>query len=362
MILDPAAKETVESARLRYVSDEMPGIRRLRSGRGFRYLDANAGRLKDPDVLSRIRSLAIPPAWTNVWICPSERGHIQATGRDARARKQYLYHSRWREYRDSTKYDRLSAFGLALPALRARLDQALSLTGLPREKILATIVKLLELTLIRIGNEEYQRANGSYGLTTLRGRHVRIEGSTVRFQFQGKSGIKHSVDVNDRRIARIIRYCQDLPGQELFQYLDDDGQCQSIDSADVNEFLREITGEDFTAKDFRTWAGTVNAVLALTQFEMHKSESEARRNIVQAMKAVATRLGNTPAVCRKSYVHPAILDLYVSGTLLDLMDQKIKEQKRRRRQHLELEEAAVLALLLNLESTSKTKSNSSGRS
>lgn len=355
MILDAATKETVESARLRYVSDEMPGIRRLRSGRGFRYLDANSVRLKDPAVLSRIRSLAIPPAWTNVWICPSERGHIQATGRDARARKQYLYHSRWREHRDSTKYDRLSAFGLALPSLRARLEDALSLAGLPREKVLATIVKLLELTLIRIGNEEYQRANGSYGLTTLRGRHVRIEGSTVRFQFQGKSGIKHSVDVNDRRIARIVRCCQDLPGQELFQYLDDSGQCQSIDSADVNEFLREITSEDFTAKDFRTWAGTVNAVVALTQFEKHNSETEARRNIVQAMKAVSLRLGNTPAVCRKSYVHPAILELYSSGTLLDLMEQKTKEQKRRRRQHLELEEAAVLAVLLELESPSKKK-------
>jgi DNA topoisomerase-1 len=310
---DPVAAARV--AGLRYVNDDDPGFRRRRIGERFTYLHPDGTRVTDPQTLQRIRSLAIPPAWTDVWICPKPNGHIQATGRDARGRKQYRYHPRWREVRDETKYHRMIEFGEALPAIRERVDADLVRPGLPREKVLAAVVRLLELTYIRVGNEEYARLNRSFGLTTLRDRHVAIEGSRVHFRFRGKSGKVHETGIRDRRLARIIRACQDVPGQALFQYIDSDGQRQSIDSADVNEYLREIAGQEITAKDFRTWAGTVLAFRALCALDAASSSTEAKRNLVAAIKDVAGHLGNTPAVCRKSYVHPGVIDAYLDGDL-----------------------------------------------
>ena len=335
----------MKSVRLRYVKDDKPGIKRERAGRGFRYKDVDGKPLRDKETLGRIKALAIPPAWTDVWICPFENGHLQSTGRDSKRRKQYRYHPKWREQRDETKFDRILEFGRALPKIRLRLEEDLALPGLPREKVLATIVQLLEMTLIRIGNEEYARANRSFGLTTMRDQHVKIDGAQVRFQFRGKSGLSHSIDFKDRRLARIIERCQDLPGQELFQYLDEDDTPQTIDSSDVNTYLREISGEEFTAKDFRTWAGTVQGALELHKFKAFDSETEAKRNIVRAIETVAVKLGNTPAVCRKSYIHPAILELYISGTLVDTLEEKIQQELAEEVPHLQPEEAAVLALL-----------------
>ena len=300
------AVESAKSAGLRYVGDASPGLRRLRSGRGFRYVDAEGTTIRDRAVLRRIKSLVIPPAWTDVWICALATGHIQAIGRDARGRKQYRYHTRWREVRDENKYERLAAFGAALPQLRQRVDEDLSQTGIPRTKVLATVVRLLELTLIRIGNEEYARANESFGLTTLRDRHVRVEGSKLRFRFKGKSGKVHEVEVADRRLATVIKRLRTLPGQELFQYLDDAGSAQSIDSSDVNAYLRETMGEEFTAKDFRTWAGSLLAAQFLGSGEY---------GLVEAIKLVARRLGNTPATCRKHYIHPLVLETFLAGGL-----------------------------------------------
>ncbi|HZS08786.1 MAG TPA: DNA topoisomerase IB [Blastocatellia bacterium] len=344
---DPVAvaREAAKSAGLRYVNDTSPGILRRRAGKGFSYIGVDGKPLRDADELARIRALAIPPAWTGVWICPSPHGHIQATGRDAKGRKQYRYHARWRAVRDETKYDRMIAFGHALPRIRERTESDLVLPGLPREKVLATVVRLLERTLIRVGNEEYARANRSFGLTTLRDQHVRVKGSTLRFEFRGKSGVRHTIDLNDRRLARIVRRCQELPGQELFQYLDEAGEPQSIGSAEVNDYLREITGEDFTAKDFRTWAGTVFAALALQESEDFDSEAEAKRNVVRAIESVAARLGNTVAVCRKSYVHPVVIELYTEGTLCESLEQCLKQQQEDAPEWLQPEEASVLALL-----------------
>jgi DNA topoisomerase-1 len=288
--------------------------------------------------------LAIPPAWTSVWICPSRSGHLQATGRDARGRKQYRYHSRWREVRDSSKYDRLIAFAEALPQVRQCTARDLALPGLPRQKVLATVVQLLEKTLIRIGNDEYARANHSYGLTTLRDGHVDVSGSRLRFEFRGKSGIRHSVDISDRRLARIVKSCQDLPGHELFQYMDADGTRQTVDSADVNAYVREIAGHDFTAKDFRTWAGTVLAACALKELASFTSSTQAKRNIVQAIESVAKRLGNTKAVCRKCYVHPAVIEWYEEGTVIRLSARR-NGKTAKVVTALSPEEAAVLALL-----------------
>jgi DNA topoisomerase-1 len=316
---DDAATNGVAAARaagLRYVTDSSPGYRRVPQNGGFRYVDAHGEPVKDEQVLARIRSLVIPPAWTDVWICAQANGHLQATGRDARGRKQYRYHARWRNVRDEAKYGRMASFGLALPSIRRAVDEALCLPGLPREKALATVVYLLEATLMRIGNEEYARENKSFGLTTLRNRHVRIAGSAVEFRFRGKSGVSHNVRVSDRRLARIIQRMRELPGQDLFQYLDEEGNVHAIGSADVNDYLREISGEDYTAKDFRTWAGTVLAALALREAAGFSSETEARRNIVRAIESVAERLGNTPAVCRKCYVHPGVLDAYLGGTVV----------------------------------------------
>jgi DNA topoisomerase-1 len=340
---DPLA--AARAAGLRYVNDDKPGIRRERSGDGFRYLDARGATVDDEASLKRIKSLAIPPAWTEVWICPQANGHLQATGRDARGRKQYRYHAKWREVRDEVKYERMIKFGQALPAIRREVDRALKLPGLPREKVLATIVYLLEATMMRVGNEEYARTNNSFGLTTLRRRHVRIDGSDVEFRFRGKSGVYHKVKVHDRRLARIIQRTRDLPGQDLFEYIDDDGETRTVDSSDVNDYLRTISGEDYTAKDFRTWSGTVLAAMALQEFEKFDSETQARKNIVRAIESVAERLGNTPSVCRKCYVHPAVLDAYLEGAALQVLRERAAEELTEDLHDLRPEEAAVLAML-----------------
>jgi DNA topoisomerase-1 len=318
LLADPNA--SAKAAGLRYVYDHRPGISRKRQGSGFRYVDADGHPVRDKETLARIKSLAIPPAWTNVWICPSPNGHLQATGRDARGRKQSRYHPRWREVRDEAKYEHMLHFGQALPAIRARVEHDLALPGLPREKVLATVVSLLEATFIRVGNPEYARENHSYGLTTLRRKHVNIKGSTVTFHFKGKSGVEHTIDVSDRRLARIVRTCRDTPGYELFEYLDDDGNPHTIGSVDVNDYLHEITGQHFTAKDFRTWAGTLLACVALREFEACDSPTQLKKNVVQAIASVAKRLGNTPSVCRKCYVHPAVVESYLTGTMTQLAE------------------------------------------
>ncbi|MFL6674382.1 MAG: DNA topoisomerase IB [Massilia sp.] len=342
---DPPA--AAKAAGLRYVNDNKPGIRREREGETnvFRYFDADGDRVTDEATLARIKSLAIPPAWTEVWICPRPNGHLQATGRDARGRKQYRYHPKWRNVRDEVKYERMIKFGQALPAIRREVDRALKLPGLPREKVLATIVYLLEATMMRVGNEEYARTNKSFGLTTLRTRHVRIDGSDVEFRFRGKSGVYHDVKVHDRRLARIIQRSRDLPGQELFHYVDDAGETHSVDSADVNDYLRTITGEDYTAKDFRTWSGTVLAALALQEFEKFDSEAQAKKNIVRAIESVAEKLGNTPSICRKCYVHPAVIESYLDGAVLEVLRERTEQELVEDLHALQPEEAAVLALL-----------------
>ena len=306
--------EAAEEAGLRYVSDEQPGYTRRAKGKNFEYLGTEGKIIRDEQRLLRIKRLAIPPAWTDVWICPSPNGHIQATGRDARRRKQYRYHERWREVRDENKFDRLGQFAKALPKIRRRVSQDLKLPGLPRQKVLATIVRLLERTFIRVGNEEYARDNKSFGLTTMKNHHVKIKGAKVRFRFRGKSGRQHDVDVTDHRIAKVIAKCEDLPGQDLFQYLEENGEARDVTSQDVNEYLREIAGEDFTAKDFRTWGGTVLAAIALSKQEEFQTKNEAKSNIKTAICAVAEVLGNTPAVCRKCYVHPLIVEAYLKQT------------------------------------------------
>jgi DNA topoisomerase-1 len=315
-VVDPVA--SAKAAGLRYVRNDRPGIRRLRAGAGFRYVGPDGRPVRDPETLGRIRSLAIPPAWTDVWICPLAAGHLQATGIDSRGRKQYRYHSRWRAVRDETKYHRMADFGRALAEIRARTDADLRQAGLPRTKVLAGVVCLLEITHIRVGNEEYARANHSFGLTTLRDGHAKITGGTVRFRFRGKSGVRHAVDLHDRRLARLVRRCQEVPGDELFQYLDDEGNPHDIDSADVNAYLHEIAGQEFTAKDFRTWAGTLLAARALRAAPSSVKQTEARRHIVAAIEAVSRELGNTPAVCRKCYVHPGVINAYLDGSLFQV--------------------------------------------
>jgi DNA topoisomerase-1 len=336
------SQDAAESAGLRYVSDARPGIRRRRSGKGFKYLRPDGSKLCDARVLRRLRSLAIPPAWTDVWICPFADGHLQATGRDARSRKQYRYHPLFRQMRESNKYEHLIEFAEALPTIRARVRDHMSLRGLPREKILATVVHLLETTLIRVGNDDYARQNNSYGLTTLKNRHVAVEGPEVRFRFTGKGGKQWSLTVKNRRVAKIVKACQELPGQELLQCLDEDGNQQCVSSGDVNSYLREITGADITAKDFRTWAGTVLAAVALHELARFESAAQAKRNLRAALERVSTRLGNTPTICRKCYVHPEVLNSYLDGNLaLDLKP----ELGSRELAGLQSEEAAVLAML-----------------
>jgi DNA topoisomerase I len=309
------ALASAQAAGLRYVTDRQPGIRREREGDGFRYIDTAGRTIDDPRAIARIAALAIPPAWTEVWICPDRRGHVQATGRDAKGRKQYRYHPRWRAVRDANKFDRLLAFGEALPTIRERTDRDLALRGIPKEKVLATVVQLLEVTRMRVGNTEYARQNQHFGLTTLRTRHVEVDGTTLKFHFVGKSGKEHTIGVRDRRLARVVRHCQELPGHELFQYVDDEGQRHSVESADVNAYLREISGQDFTAKDFRTWAGTVLAARALRAGEAPDSKAQAKKNVLRAIASVAETLGNTPTVCRQCYIHPAVIDAYMDGSL-----------------------------------------------
>jgi len=303
------------------MSDTSAGIRREMGTLGWVFRAPDGTPITDEETLTRVRKLAIPPAWTDVWICPSAKGHVQATGRDARGRKQYRYHARWREVRDDTKYDRMIAFGEALPKIRAATEHDLARPGLPREKVLATVVQLLEKTLIRVGNDEYAKQNQSYGLTTMRDRHVAVNGSTVRFEFRGKSGKAHTIDLRNRKLAAIVKRCRDLPGYELFQYIDENGERQVIDSSDVNAYLRAITGEDFTAKDFRTWSGTVLAARALRELPS-ETATEAKKNLVQAIEAVAGLLGNTKSVCRKCYIHPAIIDSYLDRSLLETLEQR----------------------------------------
>lgn len=335
--------QAAQEAGLRYAQDDRPGIGRVRAGRGFRYIGPEGRAVRDRETLERIRRLAIPPAWTAVWICPQPDGHIQAVGRDQRGRKQYRYHQRWRAAQDEAKYGRLIAFGKALPRIRRRIARDIARPGLPREKVLATVVRLLETSLIRVGNEEYARTNGSFGLTTLRDRHATVANGSIRFRFRGKSGIRHEVEVTDRRLARVVRQCQELPGQELFQYVDDGRVCD-VTSGDVNDYLRSVAGEEFSAKDFRTWAGTVLAALALREVESAGSMAEARRRVTAAIASVARRLGNTPTVCRKCYIHPHIIDAYLEGTTLRAAQQRA-DRAMADLKHLRPEEAAVLALL-----------------
>jgi DNA topoisomerase I len=334
-----------KSAGLRYVSDNKPGIRRERCGEEFVYLDVHGRQIEDEKELKRIRSIGIPPAYERVWICPYANGHIQATGYDARGRKQYRYHPQWRRVRDENKYDRMMQFGKALPKIRARVAEDFAKPGLPREKVLATVVKLLEVSRIRVGNEEYAKTNHSFGLSTMRNRHVKVEGSKILFRFRGKSGKRHEIEVADRRIARVVAKCQELPGQHLFQYLDENDEPVEVGSDEVNAYLQEITGEQFTAKDFRTWFGTVLAAMALQEFEAVDGQAAAKKNVVAAIESVSKALGNTPAICRKCYVHPRIIEGYMEGTLVhefrELADAKIKSDL----ENLPPEEAAVLALL-----------------
>jgi DNA topoisomerase-1 len=334
--VDP--RDAAAHAGLRYVSDEEPGIRRVDAPGGFSYRHASGRAVRDARTLERIRKLAIPPAYTDVWICADARGHLQATGRDARGRKQYRYHPQFREVRESTKYGRMPEFAKALPSIRAAIARDMALRGLPREKVLATVVHLLETTLIRVGNDDYARTNKSYGLTTLRNPHVKVEGAELRFQFKGKSGKTWRLAVKDRRIAKIVRACQELPGQRLFQYVDEEGALREVTSADVNAYLREVSGMEITAKDFRTWAGTVLAALALCECEAADTKKLQKQQLKDAIESVASRLGNTPTICRKCYIHPEVLDAFVQGELALAMKEPVEGE-------LKAEEAAVLAFL-----------------
>jgi DNA topoisomerase-1 len=320
IISDPV--EAAEAARLTYITDDELTIQRKRSGKGFTYASANGKAIHDAATLERIKKLGIPPAWTDVRISPLANGHIQAVGRDAKGRKQYRYHARWRERRSENNFNRMVAFGEALPKIRERVAHDLALPELPREKVLALVVRLLESTFIRIGNPEYARANRSYGLTTMHDRHVKISGSTVQFEFRGKSGKDHAVSVADRRLARLVKRCKDIPGYELFQYLDDQGQRHSINSSDVNAYVREITGQDFTAKDFRTWGGTVLAILSFQELGFCDEETQAKKNVTQVIKQVAEKLGNTPTICRKYYLHPAMIAAYMDNSLFQALERQ----------------------------------------
>src|SRR3954470_298045 len=341
--VDP--REAAEAAGLVYVSDEDRGIRRERKGDSFEYYKPNGDKVTDQATLERIRKLAVPPAYQDVWICSKANGHLQATGRDARGRKQYRYHPQFREVRESTKYEHMMEFARALPAVRAKLAEHMALRGLPREKVLATVVHLLETTLIRVGNDDYARQNNSYGLTTLKNRHVAVEGNEVRFRFTGKGGKQWSLRVRDRRIAKIIKACQELPGQELLQYIDEQGHCQDVTSTDVNEYLKAITGKDITAKDFRTWAGTVLAAMTLSELQSFDTAAQAKRNLCSAIEQVSARLGNTPTICRKCYIHPEVLNSYMDGNLVLEIKSQVESELRSAVEDMKPEEAAVLALL-----------------
>jgi DNA topoisomerase-1 len=337
--------KAVDLPGIRYVLDGGPGIRRKRAGKGFFYIGPGAKKISDASVLARLRALAIPPAWTDVWICPFADGHIQATGRDAKGRKQYCYHASYREIREGVKYERLLAFANVLPTIRAKVAEHMALRGLPRLKVVATVVHLLETTLIRVGNDDYARQNKSYGLTTLKNRHVAVEGSEILFRFIGKSGKQWSLKIRDRRIAKIIRACQELPGQELLQYRDEDGALRGVTSSDVNAYLREASGRDVTAKDFRTWAGTMLTARVLGQMERFETAAQAKRNLRAAIESVSARLGNTSTICRKSYIHPEVLVAYLDGSLFVEVKSDIQAAAPGAAEDLLPEEMALLALL-----------------
>ena len=330
---------------LRYITDAKPGFTRKRKGTAFDYFDKDGKHITDEKLLERIRSIGIPPAYEDVWISPFANGHIQATGKDARGRKQYRYHTKWRSTRDENKFQHMLQFGDALPAIRKKVAEHLKLPGLPRDKVLACVISLMEKTLIRVGNAEYARDNNSYGLTTLRRKHINVSGSKITFEFTGKSGKDWSLSVNDRRIAGIVNKCADIPGYELFKYIAEDGSRKDVTSSDVNAYLKEITGENFTAKDFRTWSGTVLAALALTEFEKYDSQAQAKKNVVQAIDHVAKQLGNTPAICRKCYIHPEVLESYMTGELAEMINQQIDKKIKSDYAHLTDEEIMVLAFL-----------------
>lgn len=332
-------------AGLRYVTGTGIGILRKRSGRGFRFVDAGGRTIREKAELRRIKSLAIPPAWTRVWICSSPLGHLQAVGFDARGRKQYRYHPLYRQVRNHTKFSRMADFGKALPGIRQRVNNDLQLSGLPREKVLATVVKLLETTCMRVGNVEYAKENDSFGITTLRDHHAKFGNGTVKFRFRGKSGLEHECEVHDRRLARIVKQCQDLPGYELFQYLDEAGERHTVDSSDVNQYLRDATGDDFTAKDFRTWSGSVQCALAFEEIGPFETEAEAKKNVVAAIKTAAKRLGNRPATCRNYYVHPGILEAYTDGALLSVLQRTARQENSDSAAGLRREELCVMAII-----------------
>ena len=338
----PDPYESARQAGLRYVNAGRPGYTRRRAGKGWIYLDTQGKHIRDSRELERIKALVIPPAWTDVWICPYANGHLQAVGFDARRRKQYRYHAAYREVRDATKFTRMIRFGAVLPKLREQVEADLALPGLPREKVLAAVVKLLQTTSARVGNEEYARTNDSYGLTTLRDHHVKIQGGQIEFQFRGKSGLEHEICLKDRRLARIVADCQDLPGQELFQYLNEAGEPARILSEDVNDYIRSITGDDFTAKDIRTWNGTREAMRVLCDTGVSASETEAKKNVVQAIKRVSGVLRNRPATCRKYYVHPAVIEAYADSTICQFADAAVAQEGK---YGLSREEMAVLRLI-----------------
>lgn len=347
-VLDAPTAENLraaDAAGLRYTSDNRPGINRQRKGDGFIYKDAKGRRVTDPATLGRIKSLVIPPAWTDVWICPTANGHLQATGRDLRQRKQYRYHAEWRRHRDDNKFSHVLGFARMLPKIRRRVGRDLSASGMPRNKVLAAVVKLLETTLIRIGNDEYARTNKSYGLTTMQNGHAKVKGGQITFKFRGKSGRVHDITLQDRRLAAVVRHCQEMPGQELFAYEGQDGAVVDVGSQEVNDYLRQITGGEYTAKDFRTWAGTVLAAIALREMEACTSEAQVKKNILTAVESVAAMLGNTPAVCRKCYIHPGILDSYLSGATISTVSQRIREGIDASLRQMRPEEAAVVVLL-----------------
>lgn len=346
ILIDPA--EAAKAARLRYVNDsDEPGIHREEKGQGFSYLAPDGERITDPDEIERIKKIAIPPAWTEVWISPYPDGHILATGRDVKGRKQYRYHPRYRQIRDETKFNRMLLFSQALPEIRERVENDLALPGMPREKVMAIVIRLLEMTLIRVGNAEYARDNESFGLTTLRDKHVEVTGKSIEFSFKGKGGKRHIIGIEDRRLAKLVKRSQDLAGYELFQYVGENGDIQDVRSEDVNAYLREITGEEFTAKDFRTWGGTVLAAMALSELGPCDTDTQVKKNITSAIKQVAEQLGNTPAMCHKYYVHPAIPDCYSRGELIDLMDKRLASSEQKST-GLDLEEMAVVDILQHM--------------
>jgi DNA topoisomerase-1 len=340
-MLPTEGPEAAKAAGLRYTTDAIPGIKRVKRGKSFGYVAADGKAITDRDEVARIKSLAIPPAYTDVWICPYRNGHLQATGRDARGRKQYRYHKRWRAVRDENKFDRMVAFAKALPEIRSAVARDMAKHGMPREKVLATVVSLLEETAIRVGNEEYARENDSFGLTTLKEEHVEVKGATIRFHFRGKSGKMHDLAIRDKRVARIVKESQDLPGQQLFEYIDDDGEVRPVHSDDVNAYLKEVAGDDFTAKDFRTWEGTMTCALELAAMRV-EGTGAAKKAVVEAVKRVADKLGNTPAVCKKSYIHPGVIDEFVANGALELLEREVA---KRDRFALSGHESAVIALV-----------------